>query len=183
MHKLREHLHLEELADEHGEAKTLTLCAQRSIPMSTGPLHGSGLLGDPFVLEAPLTAVEKVLVEELTAGDGLTIGVLDPVVVHVQANLLYHLPAQTSVHLEPRRLVHRLLEDEMDDLDEHPAVLLLLRPIRPRDDLARNAVESFHSELVEERLDIPVDNLRRLRIDGLFCLDKTCRCPAISRNL
>ena len=108
------------------------------------------VLCGPSALEILLTSVEKVLTEEETIRDRLSLSVADSVVLDIRADLLHHLPAQTRIHLTPRSPVRRFFEDETNDLNERSAILLVLNLVRPRDDLVRNGFELLYRELVEQ---------------------------------
>jgi hypothetical protein len=166
---LRQRLKLKELDEELDERKTSPLGFLRGIVLvavsrglSTFQILGdvlhSGLLRVPVTLEVLLTTIEKVFAEELAASDWLAIGVGDSIVLSVCAELIHHLPAQPRVHLQPRRLANRLLDHELDNLNDRPAITLSLGLVRPTDDdLVRDTLELVDSKLVEQRFDSALD--------------------------
>ena len=75
------------------------------------------------------------------------------------------------------------LEHEPDDLDERAPVLLLLGPVRPRNDLVRDRVEALHRQLVQQRADLAVHDLGRLGLCWLALLREAGRRPAVRGQL
>ena len=85
----------------------------------------------------------------LTTGDGLSLRIPDTVVLNVGADRLHHLPAKPRIHLRPRGLIGCLLENEPDDQDERPAILLRFGFVSPLDDFIGDRVELLHRKFVE----------------------------------
>src|SRR6266702_2984309 len=98
---LRQHLQLEELANETDEAQSATSCLDRSrilvrvqFRLLTSFLDSLDLRcrrSDPTTLEVLLTAIEQILSEQITACDRLALGILDDIVLNLWVNLLHHL--------------------------------------------------------------------------------------------
>ena len=97
-----------------------------------------------------LASLEEELTEEETISDRLSFSLADAVVLDIRADLLYHLPAQTRIHLTSCGLICRFFEHETNDLNERSAILLMLTLVRPSDDLVLDGLELLHSKLVEQ---------------------------------
>ena len=101
------------------------------------------VLCSPSALEILLTPIEEVLTEEKTTIDRLSFGVAGAVVLDIRADLLRHLTSCSS-------LVRRFFEYKTNDLNERLAILLVLTPLRPSDDLVLDGLELLHNKLVEQ---------------------------------
>ena len=99
-----------------------------------------------------LTAIEEIFAKEVTTGDMLSVCILYSIILYLRRYLLHHLATETSVHLRVSGFIGGLLEDELNDLDERPTVLLLLGLVRPSNDLIGDGIEPLHGKLVEESL-------------------------------
>jgi len=201
---LRQHLQLEQLANEFDQTETLAFRFLRSVVLVPvqhnftaffarliGHLdslvfqclsycsRSGSFLCHPTTLKVLFAPFEQVFAEQLTTCDGFALEIPDPIVLHLWANTLHHLAAKSGVHLGPPRLVGGLLKHQIDDLEECSAVLFFFRFVGSHDDLVRDRVEFFHCQLVQQTLDLAVDD---------FGLVEIAECnrfpdPSVGRNL
>jgi len=90
---------------------------------------------NPSKLDNPLATIEEIFQEKLATSNWLALVVPNPVILNLRTNTLHHLHAQPSIHPGPCSLICRFLKHEFDNLDECPTILLVLRFVRPFDDL------------------------------------------------
>ena len=201
---LCQHLQLEQFTDELDETETLALGLLRGIVLVqveyglyslagllrllvryllrlvVGRLGRSSssrcLLRDPTTLKVLLAAVQQVLAEQLAACNGLALVVLDAVVLHLGADLLHHLAAQTSVDPGVHQVICCTFKSESDNLDERAAVLLILALVRPCDDLVRDRVEFLQRQPIEQTHHLAVHHLKPVHLNKDYA-------PAVFRRL